>query len=226
MPETHHVAAAVERRARVVGARLEREAVAGADRQLAGARDHGARIGVDAGGAVPRPRGPGADATGRRTPGPASARARSRRGRPAPRRQAQTMFRAAISLFDPSTLLRTSALSGWERELEDPRPAVSLATSRGCKSRLAAISCRAPRPPAVGGGGDGALRQRRRRQVGAACRRVAGGERAGDVVHGLLERGPGSRRRAGSARIAVAAGSTGPRRTSATAGRGRAGPAA
>ena len=56
-----HVAAAVERPPGIVGAGEERDAVARADRQFAAARDHGARIRIDAGGAVLRPRGPGAD---------------------------------------------------------------------------------------------------------------------------------------------------------------------
>ena len=60
--------------------RGERDAVAGADRQLAVARDGGARIGIDVGGAGLGPRGPGADgqraeigAARRRHPGRAEA---------------------------------------------------------------------------------------------------------------------------------------------------------
>ena len=57
----HHVAAAVQRSFAVVGRRRERHAVAGADRQFAAARNRGARIGIDLGGAGSRPRGPCAD---------------------------------------------------------------------------------------------------------------------------------------------------------------------
>ena len=53
-----HVAAAVERAAGIVAAREEGDAVARADRQFAAARDRGARIGVDVGGAGLRPGGP------------------------------------------------------------------------------------------------------------------------------------------------------------------------
>ena len=58
----HDIAAAVERLALVVVACLERDAVTGADRQYARARDHGARIRIDARRAMARPCVPGADA--------------------------------------------------------------------------------------------------------------------------------------------------------------------
>ena len=60
-PESVTVAAPVERARRHRRRGEERDAVAGADRQLAAARDRGAGIGVDVGGAGLRPRGPGAD---------------------------------------------------------------------------------------------------------------------------------------------------------------------
>src|SRR5262249_15788871 len=58
----HRLAAAIERAAAVVGAGHERDAVADRDRQRAGARDRGARIGIDVCGAGLWPRRPGADA--------------------------------------------------------------------------------------------------------------------------------------------------------------------
>src|SRR5439155_3322663 len=79
-PAQQHIAAAVEGLAGVVGACIECAAVTRTDRQFAGARDHRARIGVDAGGPVLRPSGPGPDgnaavgaAPGQRDPGPAKA---------------------------------------------------------------------------------------------------------------------------------------------------------
>ncbi len=75
-----NVAAAVERAARVVGGGDEGEAIGQLQRQLARARERGARIGVGVGGAAFRSGGPGADLHGaeadaarRREPGEADA---------------------------------------------------------------------------------------------------------------------------------------------------------
>src|SRR5207249_3989228 len=57
----HGIATAVERAPAIVVARKEGNTVAGADRQLAAAGDHGTGIRVDTGRAVSRPRGPRPD---------------------------------------------------------------------------------------------------------------------------------------------------------------------
>ena len=70
MPLMMKVAAAVESISGIVGAGVEGDAIAGADRQFAGARDRGARVRIDVDGSALRPGGPGAD--GQRAEGDAA----------------------------------------------------------------------------------------------------------------------------------------------------------
>ena len=109
-PLMHHVAAAVERLAVVVGAGEEGDAVAGADRQFAAARDGGAGIGVGilrAGLAARRSR---RRSEPRRTRCRGSASAMSCRGRPRPR-SAKASRRSENQAHD-----RSGRMSVGERE--------------------------------------------------------------------------------------------------------------